>query len=172
MNYPTECSPFFFSFHKQIQNFMETIITRKHLPNSKPILCYGWFTDCLSEFSVMWLVTSLVLLLFLSCMEESFKTCDFSIMGEKKYMQNPLSHMQIYFFLHMKKDRGNRNRNKTPWIQPKKKLLDQTAFHIQMVVCKNIFLDVCKNSFIFLEYWRLDGLWVRSIPPVYIPPLV
>lgn len=110
----------FFPVHKHIQTFIETIITCKHLPNSKPILCYGLFT-ILSVWipcEVTGHLTATPSFPFFAWKYLS-KTCGLSIMGEKNTssMPNPLLHMQIYLFLHMKRDRVNSNRNKSPLIQ-------------------------------------------------------
>lgn len=99
---------------------METVITCKHLPNNKPILYYGLFINCLSEFPVLLPCLYYFFFFFFSGIEVSFKTCGLSIMRKKSYMQNPLLHIQIYLLLHMKRDWGNSNRNETSLIWTKK----------------------------------------------------
>lgn len=151
---------------------METVITCKHLPNNKPMLYYGLFINCLSEFPVLLpCLYYFFFFFFFSGIEVSFKTCGLSIMRKKNYMQNPLLHIQIYLLLHMKRDWGNSNRNETSLIWTKK-ILEQRTFHFEMDVCKTTFLDFCKNIFISLEYWWPDELRIRSISPVYIPPFI
>lgn len=76
----------FFPVHKQIQIFIETIITCKHLPNSKPILCYGLFISffffCLNS---LWSDWSPHQHYFFSILQWKYllKTCDLSIKVKK-----------------------------------------------------------------------------------------